>query len=383
MNEVIVETPNYWQMNMPKGVTPLSHWMYDLHMIAMVVCAIIGVIVFGVMIYAIIYHRKSKGFVPATFYNNNRLEIIWTIIPFIILIGLAIPATKVLMQLEDYNESDLTIKIVGYQWKWQYQYLDQGISYFSNISTPFAEIENQKPKSTWYLLDVDRPLVLPVNKKIRFLITSNDVIHSWWVPDLGIKRDAMPGFIHEAWANIEKPGIYRGQCAELCGINHAYMPIVVHAVKEEEFEKWVHGQEKTKDQYTPPSSIAIQEKLMTYEELMSLGKQKYEQICAACHRPDGTGLPPLYPSLKGSSIAIGHPVARHISIILGGVPGSAMQGYQDQLTDSEIAAIVTYERNAWENNTGDVVQATDVAKVKRANIKSPKIIKKAASGRIE
>ena len=221
-----------WQMNMYRGVTPLSRDMYDLHMVAIVICAVIGVVVFGVMFYALFHHRKSKGHIPATFHTNTRLELIWTIIPFLILVGLAIPATKVLVRLEDSSQSDVTIKIVGYQWKWQYQYLDQGISFFSNLSTPYAQIHNQQPKGEWYLLEVDNPLVVPINKKIRFIVTSNDVIHSWWVPELGVKRDAIPGFMHESWARIEKPGTYRGQCTELCGINHGFMPIVVKAVTQ-------------------------------------------------------------------------------------------------------------------------------------------------------
>ncbi|HAF87589.1 MAG TPA: cytochrome c oxidase subunit II, partial [Legionellales bacterium] len=200
-----------WQLNMYQGVTPISQDMYHLHMIAMLVCAGIGLIVFGVMIYSLIYHRKSKGFVAAEFYHNTRLEIIWSITPFIILVGLAIPATKVLMRMDNTQDSDITIKVVGSQWKWQYQYLDQGISFFSNLATPYSQVQNEQQKNPWYLLEVDKPLVLPVNQKIRFIVTSTDVIHSWWIPELGIKRDAMPGFIYEAWATITKPGTYRGQ----------------------------------------------------------------------------------------------------------------------------------------------------------------------------
>jgi cytochrome c oxidase subunit 2 len=369
-----------WQLNMYKGVTPLSHDMYDLHMIAMVICAIIGIVVFGVMIYSLIHHRKSKGYTPATFHDNFRLEMVWSIIPFLILVGLAIPATKVLIHQEDDSDSDVTIKIVGYQWKWQYQYLDQGISYFSNLSTPFAQIHNQEKKGEWYLLEVDKPLVLPVHKKIRFLVTSNDVVHSWWVPEIGVKRDAIPGFMHEAWARIEKPGTYRGQCAELCGINHGFMPIVVEAVNEEQFNQWVANQVKVKDQYAETVNQPDAQANLTRAELMSFGKQKYDQICAACHRVDGKGLPPMYPALKGSSVAVGKPISRHIAMILNGVPGSAMQPYKEQLTDKDIAAIITYERNAWENNTDDVVQPADVAKVRQGEIQQPKMVEKAKVG---
>lgn len=371
---------NPWQMNMHKGVTPLSHDMYDLHMVAIVICAIIGIVVFGVMFYALIHHRKSKGHEPAGFHDNTRLEIVWTIIPFLILIGLAIPATKVLIRLEDSAESDVTIKIVGHQWKWQYQYLDEGISYFSNLSTPFDQIENKAPKGQWYLLEVDKPLVVPVHKKIRFLVTSNDVVHSWWVPELGVKRDAIPGFMHEAWARIEKPGVYRGQCAELCGINHAFMPIVVHAVSDEAFEKWVAGQTKQEAQYADTQEKPALQKNLTRAELMKLGKERYDLICAACHKADGKGLPPMFPALQGSSVAVGKPISRHISIILDGVPGTAMQPYREQLTDAEIAAIVTYERNAWGNNTNDEIQPTEVQKVRQGDNHAPKMVKKAQAG---
>lgn len=369
-----------WQMNMHRGVTPLSKDMYDLHMVAIVICAVIGVVVFGVMFYALFHHRKSKGHIPATFHTNTRLELIWTIIPFLILVGLAIPATKVLVRLEDSSQSDVTIKVVGYQWKWQYQYLDQGISFFSNLSTPYAQIHNQQPKGEWYLLEVDNPLVVPINKKIRFIVTSNDVIHSWWVPELGVKRDAIPGFMHESWARIEKPGTYRGQCTELCGINHGFMPIVVKAVTEDEFNVWVSTQVKTEDKYNLTEAKVADQRTLTRQELMALGKDKYDLICSACHQANGKGLPPLYPGLKNSSVSIGKPISRHIGLILNGIPGSAMQAYKDQLTDDEIAAITTYERNAWGNNTNDEVQPRDVALIRGQEIQQPTVVKKANVG---
>lgn len=380
MSQVAIAETDKWQLNMYQGVTPLSHDMYDLHMIAMVICGIIGVVVFGVMIYSLIHHRKSKGYTPATFHDNFRLEVLWSLIPFLILVGLAIPATKVLISMEDNKDSEVTIKVVGYQWKWQYQYLDQGISYFSNLATPYDQIHNREKKGEWYLLEVDKPLVLPINRKVRFLVTSNDVVHSWWVPELGIKRDAIPGFMHEAWARIEKTGTYRGQCAELCGINHGFMPIVVQAVKEDEFDQWVANQVKVRDQYAELSVQAAEQPKMERSELMSLGKQKYDQICAACHQVNGKGLPPMYPALKGSSVAVGKPISRHINMILHGIPGSAMQPYKDQLSDKEIAAIITYERNAWENNTDDLVQPADVAILRQGDTKKPKMVKKAKVG---
>lgn len=379
-----------WQLNMYKGVTPLSKEIYDLHMIAMLVCALIGVVVFGVMIYSLIHHRKSRGYIPATFHDNTRLEIVWSIIPFLILVALAVPATKVLLRMEDSSEADVTIKIVGYQWRWEYQYLDQGLRFFSNLSTPYNQIHNKEKKGEWYLLEVDKHVVVPTHKKIRFLVTSNDVVHSWWVPELGVKRDAIPGFMHEAWAKIETPGIYRGQCAELCGINHGFMPIVVEAVDEQTFNKWASEQVQVKardfqesEKEAAMATTPASKPAPTANDLkaqMALGKEKYNILCVACHQVDGTGLPPMYPALKGSSVAVGYPISRHIHIILNGVPGTAMQGYKDQLSDEEIAAIATYERNAWGNNTGDVVQVAEVAKERVANVQKPTIVNKAQAG---
>jgi cytochrome c oxidase subunit 2 len=371
---------DFWQLNMYEGVTPISKDAYYLHMVCMVVCAIIGVVVFGVMIYSMIHHRKSKGYKAASFHDNPRLEVVWSIIPFLILVGLAVPATRVLIRMDDTRQSEITIKVVGYQWRWQYEYLDQGISFFSTISTPFEQIENKQKKNDWYLLEVDKPLVLPVNKKIRFLVTSNDVVHSWWVPELGIKRDAIPGFMYEAWATIEKPGTYRGQCAELCGVNHGFMPIVVEAVNQDDFDKWVAAQTKAQDVYTGEERNAAAQKTLTRDELFTLGKQRYDQFCSPCHRPDGTGIPPMYPALKRSSVATGNPISRHLDIILNGIAGSAMQPYKDQLTDEEIAAIATYERNAWENNTNDLIQPAEVAKQRQNANQQPTMVNKVQAG---
>lgn len=371
---------NPWQLNMYEGVTPVSKDIYHLHMVCMVVCAIIGVVVFGVMIYSLIHHRKSRGYKAATFHDNPRLELIWSIIPFLILVGLAVPATRVLIRMDDTKQSEVTVKIVGYQWRWEYEYLDQGVRYFSTLSTPLAQIHGDQQKNEWYLLEVDKPLVLPINKKIRFLVTSNDVIHSWWVPELGIKRDAIPGFMYEAWATIEKTGVYRGQCAELCGINHGFMPIVVEAVTPEHFNQWLNQQKQNQQSGTNTENNPQAQKNTSRDELMTLGKQKYEQLCAACHRSDGKGLPPLYPPLKGSSVAVGHPISRHIDIILNGINGSAMQPYKDQLSDTEIAAIVTYERNAWGNNTFDMIQAAEVAAERQTNNKQPTMVNKVQAG---
>jgi cytochrome c oxidase subunit 2 len=344
--------------NLPRGVTPISQDIYTLHMTIFWICVAIGVLVFGVMFYSLFHHRKSRGVVAAQFHEHAWVEFLWVIIPFIILVVMAIPATTVLVRMEDQSHSDLNIRITGYQWKWKYDYLDNGISFFSVLSTPLEQILNKSPKGQWYLLEVDRNLVVPINKKIRFLVTANDVIHSWWVPALGVKRDAIPGFIHESWARIEKPGIYRGQCAELCGVGHAFMPIVVEAKTQEDYDKWVAQQRQQIDKEKAAASV-----VMSYADLMKQGEAVYNKTCAACHKADGAGMPPVFPALKGSSVAVGN-IVKHIQIVLKGVPNTAMQAFDNQLTDAEIAAVVTYERNAWGNSMGDVVQPADVKAVR-------------------
>ena len=344
--------------NMHRGVTPMSKDIYDLHMTMFSICVVIGILVFSVLIYSLFKHRKSKGAVAATFHENKKLEILWAVIPFIILIVMAVPATIVIFDISNTSDSEISIKVTGYQWKWQYQYLDQGISFYSSLSTPTGQIFNSSiPKDKWYLLEVDNPIVVPIDTKIRFLITANDVIHSWWVPALGIKKDGIPGFVHEAWAEIQKPGTYRGQCAELCGANHGYMPIVVKAVTKPEFAAWVQQQQQAQKQ----QSATMMNQKMTFAELMKVGQTAYNKYCSACHQVDGKGIPPMYPALRASSVAVGTPISRHIDLVLTGVPGTAMQAFGPQLTDVELAAIITYERNAWENETGDVVQPQDIA----------------------
>ncbi len=358
----------YSSFNLTPGVTPISRDIYQLHMTIFWICVAIGALVFGVMIYSLIKHRKSLRVKPATFKHSTWVEVVWTAIPFLILVAMAIPATIVLKRMSDDKKADLNIKITGYQWKWKYDYLDQGISFFSNLSTPRAQLNNKAPKGKWYLLEVDRPLVVPIHKKIRFLVTSNDVIHSWWVPALGVKRDAIPGFIHESWARIEKPGVYRGQCTELCGINHAYMPIVVIAKTQEDFEKWVAEQTQP-----APAASAEPAKDMSKAELMAEGKKVYETYCSVCHKAGGEGMPPAFPALTGGKITTG-PVAGHIDIVLNGKQGTAMQAFKSQLNDKQIAAVVTYERNAWGNDdknkhgkdAGGLVQPADVAKARQA-----------------
>jgi len=362
MSLLLLTTPAFsaLQLNMHKGVTPLSQDIYWLHMTIFWICVVIGVGVFGVMIYALFMHRKSRGIQPAVFHEHPRVELLWTIIPFLILVIMAVPATIVLMDMDDTEEAEVTIKVVGHQWKWEYEYLDENIRFFSSLSTPPAQIQGTEEKNEWYLLEVDNPLVLPVDRKVRFLVTANDVIHSWWVPELGIKRDAIPGFIYEAWARIDEPGTYRGQCAELCGVYHGFMPIVVEAVSDEDYAQWVAEQEKAV-QAAAQTEAQEDAKVWTADELMTTGQQEYERHCGACHQVNGQGIPPLFPALQTSSVVVGEPISRHIDIVLNGIPGSAMQAFGDQLNDEELAAIITYERNAWGNNTGDIVQAADIA----------------------
>ena len=359
-----------YQLNMTPGVTPMSHDIFDLHMTIFYLCCAIAVAVFGVLIYALIKHRKSAGRTAATFHDNLKVEIAWTVIPFIILVIMAIPATIVLIDMEDTAEATVNIKIVGYQWKWKYEYLDEGISYFSVLSTPQAQIQNKEPKNKWYLLEVDKPLVVPIHEKIRFLVTSNDVIHSWWVPALGVKRDAIPGFVHESWAKIDKPGIYRGQCAELCGTYHGFMPIVVKAVTKEDYKKWVLEQTKGSAAAAEAAKKAVT-KTWTKAELMKEGKDTYTKHCSVCHKPDGSGMPPAFPALKDGPITTG-PVQGHIDIVMHGKSGTAMQAFASQLNDAELAAVITYERNAWGNDDirkkkgvgGDLVQPSKIAKLR-------------------
>jgi cytochrome c oxidase subunit 2 len=316
--------------NLPRGVTEISHDMYELHMLIFWICVGIGVVVFGVMLYAIIRHRRSRGQQASHFHGNTSIEIIWTIVPFVILVAMAIPATQVLIAMEDTGDSDMTIEITGYQWQWHYDYLDQDISFNSTMSTPRTEIYNQAAKNKHYMVQVDKPMVVPVGKKIRVLITSGDVIHSWWVNDLGVKQDAIPGFINAKWFQVDKPGIYRGHCAELCGRDHAYMPVVVRAVPPKDFNRWVK----------------IKQGVEKEQVLVTEGKDLYATHCSTCHQPDGEGVPGVYPSLKGSAVVAG-PVSQHISIVENGVPGTAMPAFGPQLTDAEIAAIVSYERRAF------------------------------------
>lgn len=330
-------------LNMPYGVTPLSHDIYNLHMTVFYVSCFIGAVVFILIIYSLFKFRKSKGAIPATFTENHVLETIWTIIPFIILICLAIPATRILGNIHDTEESALTIKITGYQWKWEYEYLDHGIKFFSFLSTPLDQINGHAKKNKWFLLEVDNPVVVPINTKVKLLITSQDVIHDWWVPELGLKQDAVPGFINENWFKIKEVGEYRGQCGELCGVNHAFMPIVVKAVTQEEFMQWVSTQRNKQIEQDKAD-----QKPLTHAEILAKGKTEYERNCAMCHQNDGEGLTYTYPALQYSRVVTA-PLDETILYILRGVPSAAMQPFGKILDNKSLAAIVTYIRESWGN----------------------------------
>lgn len=345
--------------NLTPGVTDISQQVYGLHMTIFYICCGIAAVVFGIMLYSLIKHRKSKGAVPANFHESTKVEILWTVIPFLILIVMAVPATKTLVAMEDPSQSELTIQVTGSQWKWHYKYFDKGVEFFSLLSTPQAQIKDAEAKGENYLLEVDKPLVIPANRKVRFLMTSDDVIHSWWVPAFAVKKDANPGFINEAWTKVDKPGTYRGQCAELCGKDHGFMPVVVEVLAEADFDNWLADQQQAAAEAEAAANASLNETL-TMEESMTLGESVYNARCAACHMPNGMGLPGVFPGLKDSPIAKGD-IAAHIDIVVNGKPGTAMQAFAAQLTPKEIAAVVTYERNAWGNNMGDIAQPADVA----------------------
>jgi cytochrome c oxidase subunit II len=346
-----------YRLNLPPPVTPVATDILDLHNLVLIICTVIFMLVFAVMFYSIVRHRKSRGFKAATFHDNLKLEVLWTVIPFFILVGMAIPSTATLISMSDVSKADMTVNIIGYQWKWRYEFPEQDISYFSVLATPQNQIQDKAAKDPNYLLEVDHPLVLPVGKKIRLIITGNDVIHSWWVPQFGVKKDAIPGYVNEAWVKIEKPGVYRGQCAELCGTGHGFMPIVVDAVTQEEFDKWVAAQKQEAS-----AAAASAQRTWTKDELMAKGSQVYGQ-CAACHQADGKGVPGTFPALAGSKIVNG-PLEQHIKTVLHGLKtpqfAAAMPAFGPQLGDVDIAAVITYERNSFGNKTGDVVQPAQV-----------------------
>ena len=346
-------------LNLTQGVTPISREVYDLHMTILWVVTVIAILVFAVMFWSIFHHRKSKGAVAAQFHHSTGAEIAWTIIPILILVAMAVPATQVLIKMEETEDTEMTIKITGYQWKWHYDYMNEGFDFFSALDETSNTIRQLKSglnpdEHENYLLEVDNPVVVPVNTRIRLLTTAADVIHAWWVPDLGWKRDAIPGFINDNWTYIEEPGTYRGQCAELCGRDHGFMPIVLKAVSKEEYADWA-------DEMKLAAAAAADEsgKTFTMEESMAKGEDVYKTQRAACHQANGEGLPGAFPALKGGAIATGD-LPGHLDIVINGKAGTAMAAFGGQLNDAELAAVITYERNAWGNDTGDLVQPADI-----------------------
>jgi cytochrome c oxidase subunit 2 len=366
------------EWDLPRAASPVAAEIHTLHNYVMLLVIVIFVGVFGVMFYSVFAHRKSKGHKAAQFHENTTAEILWTVIPAIILVVIALPATKTVIWQKDTSDPDLTIKATGYQWKWGYDYVQgegTGIHFLSTLSTPYDEIIGKAPKDEHYLLEVDHPLVVPVNKKVRILATAGDVIHSWWVPAFGVKQDAIPGIIRDTWFRANRTGTFRGQCAELCGKNHAFMPIVVKVVTQDQYDAWV------KQQKTQLASAAEDEnKKWTLDELKAHGEKVYAANCVACHQATGLGIPGTFPP-----IAAGHPFQaapqmlkeledrgfykdgkvvegpadHHIDIVLNGIPGTAMAPFGKQLSDTDIASVITYERNSW-GNGGGLVQPAEV-----------------------
>ncbi len=341
--------------NLQVPASKVAQDVFQLHNFIMLVCLVIFIVVFGAMFYSLLKHRKSVGHKAANFHENTTVEVVWTVIPFIVLMGMAYPAAKVVIDMKDTSNPDLTIKITGYQWKWGYDYLNDDVSFYSTLSTPREQITGTAAKGENYLLEVDEPMVVPVGKRVRLLITANDVLHAWWVPALGAKQDAIPGFIRDTWFKADKIGTYRGQCVELCGKDHGFMPIVVEVVSEADYIAWV-----AKKKGNAQVAAADNTKTFDMAELVSRGEKIYQANCAACHQANGMGLPGAFPAISGSAIATG-PIDAHINMVLNGKPGTAMSGFGGQLSDADIAAVVTYQRNAWDNKVGDAAQPAAIA----------------------
>ena len=355
---------DWFALNMTRGVTDISNEVFELHMLIFWICVAIGVVVFSVMFYSMYAHTKKKNPVAASFHENHKVEIAWTIVPFLILIAMAIPASKTLVKIYDDEAGDLNIQVTGYQWKWQYNYLEDDVSFFSNLSTDMDEINNLVPKGENYLQEVDEMVVIPVGKKVRFLITANDVIHSWWMPAFAIKQDAIPGFVNTAWTKVDKPGIYRGKCTELCGKNHGFMPIVVKVVEQSEYDEWVSGKREA-----AMKMAELTTKDWTAEELVVRGESVYAVNCVACHQTNGQGIPGIFPALAGSDIVLNNK-ERNIEILMEGVQGAAMNSFS-YLSEVELAAVITYTRQSWgnENNgDGEIVVPKDIVDYKKPKI---------------
>ncbi len=352
-------------LNMREGVTQVSRDVFELHMLIFYICVAIGAVVFSVMFYSLFKYTKKRNPNPSTFHESTKLEVAWTIVPFLILIAMAVPASKTLTEIYDDEEGEINIQVVGYQWKWEYKYLEDDINFFSNLSTDQDEIYNLVPKGENYLLEVDEPLIIPVDTRVRFLITANDVIHSWWVPDFAIKQDAIPGFINTAWTRAEETGIYRGNCTELCGKNHGFMPVVVKVVEKDEYNDWVLAKKEEAIKLAE-----LTEKEWSLAELTERGEGVYQKNCVACHQMNGEGLPPIFPALAGSDIVM-FDKGRNVEILMEGVQGAAMQSFANQLSEVDMAAVITYTRQAWgnaENGDGEYVVPSDIVEYKKPKI---------------
>jgi cytochrome c oxidase subunit 2 len=338
--------------------TPIATQIFDLHGYIMAICAVIFVGVFSVMFYSIFAHRKSKGHQAAQFHENTVVEIIWTVIPFLILLVMAIPATRTILEMKDTSVPDLTIKVTGSQWKWNYNYLAEGFDFYSNLSTPVAQLEGREPLGEHYLLEVDQPLVLPVGKKVRLLITSSDVIHAWFLPAAGVQQDAIPGFIRDDWLKFDQTGIFRGQCAKICGKEHGFMPIVVEVKSADDYAKWLAEHKQAAAAAGDDSS-----KVWDAKELIARGEKVYAANCAACHQATGKGVAGAFPALDGSKVVTG-PKDDQIKTVLNGVvkngQPTAMVAWKGTLSDVDIAAVITYTRNSWSNHTGEAIQPAEV-----------------------
>lgn len=352
--------PRVNQLDLPQGVTRIAADQHWLNWFLMAVCLLIFIAVFGVMFYAIWAHRKSKGHKPADFHESTAVEIAWTVVPFLIVLGIGIPATRMVVEQKDTTGADLTVKVTGYQWKWGYDYVKgegEGIGFLSTMSTPESQISGNDPKSLTYLREVDNPLVVPVGKKVRIVLTANDVIHSWTVPDFGVKQDAIPGFVRDTWFKAEKAGVYRGACVELCGKNHAFMPVVVEVKSAEDYSKWVS---ERKQELAAKADDPNKEWQLA--ELQARGEKVYGANCVACHQASGAGAG-QFPALIKAASVIG-PSADQIKILLNG-KGAAMPAWK-QLSDVEIASVITYTRNAWGNKADEaLVQPKAIAEARK------------------
>lgn len=339
-----------YELNLRAPASEIAGQIYDLHMLIVYICLGIFVVVFGIMFYSLYKHRKSVGHQAVQFHEHHTLEIIWTIIPALILLAIAFPATKTIFAMKDTSAADMTVKVTGLQWKWEYDYLGKDVKFISNLSTTQDQIDNKAEKDENYLLEVDNPMVVPVGKKIRVVLTANDVIHSWSMPSFGVKQDAIPGFIKETWFRVDKEGTYRGQCSELCGKAHGFMPIVVEAVSEEKYNTWIEAKKAE-----AAAGAAGADKEWTKEDLLAKGKTVYEKNCAVCHQANGAGLPPAFPAMTGSKIALGaifgadgkYLPDSHLDRLLNGK--GVMPAWKALLNDVDMAAVITYERQALGN----------------------------------